>query len=223
MIKIENVVYPSVPQMKMVIMGARNSFCSRDKSDSQKVLRQNDQDILILGKDDLRLLERLSKYGDSEGKYLRMMHLIFDMTAPLYFWKQFDTYKVGTVSNSESTMHSITKKPFDISDFSLTSLTPFEDGYLPAKHIQLIINELEMYRVQYEKTHDRKWWNLIIELLPESYMQKRTIDMNYQVLKTMRDQRSNHKLKDWQEFIKFMENTVPYYYLTEIKRYGDDN
>lgn len=223
MIKIENLVVPSPEQMKMVILGARNSFSSREKSDSVNVINENGNDILIIGPEDKNLLMRLSHSSSAEGKFMRMMHLVFDMTAPLYFWKQFDTYKIGTVANSESTMHTISKNPIDISDFSVNldpiarpsiyfNNEPYIDYYEPEKALRQIVDTLEYYRKMFLETHNKMWWDLLIAMLPESYNQKRTIDINYQALLNIMLQRHGHKLPEWREFINTFL-TIPYSFL----------
>lgn len=214
MIEISNEVFPSSKYMKMVILGARNSYCSRDRSDSNKVVNMDGHDILMLGNADTELLQRLSKGNNAESKYLRMMHVIFDMKAPLYFWKQFDTYKIGTVSNSESTMHSLTKRPLELSDFSFPDLYPadsdidasMEDTWYST--IYLLNSLINIYN----ETKDKRIWQQLISLLPNGYMQKRTIDINYATLKAIYDQRKGHKLGEWKQFIDWIMD-IPYAFL----------
>jgi len=215
MIKISNEVFPSPEYMKMVILGARNSFCSRDRSDSTKVVKREKfakgNDILLLGSADMDLLSRLAKGNTAESKYLRMMHVIFDMSAPLYFWKQFDTYKIGTVSNSESTMHSLTKRPLTTEDFSI----PYgiADGETWYETIDMLNALIELYNLN----KDKQIWGQLISLLPSGYMQMRTIDISYATLKQIYNQRKGHKLGEWAQFINWMMD-IPYSGLI----FGDD-
>lgn len=215
MIKISNEVFPSPEYMKMVILGARNSFCSRDRSDSTRVVKREKSakgnDILLLGSADTDLLSRLAKGNTAESKYLRMMHVIFDMSAPLYFWKQFDTYKVGTVSNSESTMHSLTKHPLTIEDFS----TPY--GMADGEEWHEIIDMLNALMELYNLNKDKQIWGQLISMLPNGYNQMRTIDINYATLKQIYNQRKGHKLGEWAQFINWMMD-IPYAGLI----FGDD-
>lgn len=208
MIEISNAVYPSPEYMKMVVLGARNSYCSRDRSDSDKVATIDGVDVLMLGSSDTELLQRLSKGNSAESKYLRMMHVIFDMKAPLYFWKQFDTYKIGTVSNSESTMHSITKKHLDLSDFSFPDLYSEEDEGIWYSTLELLNTLID----EYNESKDKNIWQQLISILPNGYMQKRTIDINYAVLKSIYDQRKGHKLGEWKQFLDWIMD-IPYAFL----------
>lgn len=215
MIKISNEVFPSPEYMKMVILGARNSYCSRDRSDSTRVVKRekfaNGNDILLLGSADIDLLSRLAKGNTAESKYLRMMHVIFDMSAPLYFWKQFDTYKVGTVSNSESTMHSLTKRPLTAEDFSIP------DGMADGEEWHETIDMLNALMELYNLNKDKQVWGQLISLLPSGYNQMRTIDINYATLKQIYNQRKGHKLGEWAQFINWMMD-IPYAGLI----FGDD-
>lgn len=218
MIKIQNEVFPSPEYMKMVILGARNSYCSRDRSDSTRVVCRdklaNGNDILLLGSADIDLLSRLAKGNTAESKYLRMMHVIFDMSAPLYFWKQFDTYKIGTVSNSESTMHSLTKRPLTTEDFSIPDGEWLhETKYMLDEYIELFNECID----RYDLNKDKQVWGQLISLLPNGYMQMRTIDINYATLKQIYNQRKGHKLGEWAQFINWMMD-IPYSGLI----FGDD-
>lgn len=201
------------------IRGMRNSYDSWDKSDSvweddvqsdgYSVWKVGER-VYRLGNNDLELAARLSKLGSSESKFRRMIHVFCDIKAPLYWWKQFDTYKVGTVCLSTSTMHSITKRDFVIDDFSMNQYMSAEFG----NHMLSTINILNELRKRYLECEDPTWkkmyWSDIIQLLPESYNQLRTIDMNYEVLSHMVDDRLYHKLNEWQEFCRKMLANLPY-------------
>ena len=178
------------------IRGMRNPMNSWDRSDS---FRDND----IIGNNDLELMQKLSKAGNDHAKFLRMINVTCDITAPLYWWKEFDTYKVGTVANSCSTMHKIHEKELTLDDFSCEHL--INDSTLIE-----IVKELNCNRNKFIKTNDKDYWWQIIQLLPTSYNQKRTVQMNYQVLKNMYHSRKNHKLDEWREFCKWCE-TLPYF------------
>lgn len=158
----------------------------------------------VIGANDLDLMQRLIKGGPEHRKFLRYIHIQFDMTAPLYVWKEFDTYKIGTVANSTSTMHklastSITLDCFETDDFDGTYVNFVDDW----------ISHLETLRLKYLETKDKKYWKELIRWLPESWLQTRTIDLNYEVLRTIVHQRENHKLTEWHQFIDFV-HTLPY-------------
>ena len=160
---------------------------------------------VVLGDVDLKLMKSLSKAGDDHSKFLRMINVSMDVTAPLFWCKEFDTYKVGTVSNSCSTMHKIHSKKFTLDDFSHEQL---EGEWL--NDFYCLLWSLNHARDEYLKTKDKKYWWQMIQLLPTSYNQKRTIQLNYQVLKTMYHARKNHKLDEWREFCKWCE-LLPYF------------
>ena len=199
MIIIENT---HVDNIVRAVYSARNAMNSWDKSDS-------DWETDTLGKNDLNLARRLSKAGPDHGKFLRMINVTCDITAPVYWWKEFDTYKVGTVANSCSTMHKIHAKEFTLDDFSHEHL-----GYDGMKHLEETINLLNFYRDKFNDgtewngmTKKDFWWQMI-QLLPTSYNQKRTIQLNYQVLKNMYFARKSHKLDEWRDFCNWIE-TLP--------------
>lgn len=224
MIKIENVVLPSVEQWNAIIRGMRNPMNSWDKSDSYKTFISDDETMesadyqFFFGDDDLTLANRLACGGPVHAKYRRMIPVYIDITAPLYWWKEFDTYKVGTVANSCSTMHKIHSKEFDISDFSTEHLMPRS-----LDHILEIIDVLNDYRKLYisaeptmfasnkalSDTKKELWWQMI-QLLPSSYNQRRTVMLNYEVLRNIYISRRNHKLDEWIEFCKWIES-LPYF------------
>nr|DAG55791.1 MAG TPA: hypothetical protein [Caudoviricetes sp.] len=222
MIKIENVVLPSPEQWKALILGCRNPLNSWNRYDSKSV-----DGIIEIGENDLSLMNRLAKAGTDHRKFMRMITVYLDITAPLYWWKEFDTYKVGTVANSCSTMHKIADKEFTIDDFShehLLNMANNDAGdalFLnDANNIRvdsddllgLIINVLNYYRGRYIKTKDKRYWWQMIQLLPSSYNQKRTVMLNYEVLTNMYRSRHNHKLDEWREFCEWVKG-LPYSHL----------
>ncbi len=196
------------------IRGMRNPLNSWDKSDSEWYIDLNpvvDKGYEFrIGNNDLALMKKLSKAGSDHAKFLRMINVTVDITAPLYWWKEFDTYKVGTVANSCSTMHKITSKPIELSDFSI------DDFYLDDEEISLedmfinVVADCELLRKKYLETKDKRYWRGLIQLLPTSYNQKRTVQLNYQVLKSMYFSRRNHKLDEWHTLCEWMEN-LPYF------------
>lgn len=192
------------------IRGMRNPMNSWDKSDSGYkpvvVPPCNDTRIeYVIGENDLKLMKSLSKAGNDHSKFLRMINVTVDITAPLYWWKEFDTYKVGTVANSCSTMHKIHAKEFTLDDFSHEHLFEGSDSVLWA-----VINQLNFCRNGFLETKNKDYWWQMIQLLPTSYNQKRTVQLNYQVLKSMYFARKNHKLDEWREFCAWVE-TLPYF------------
>ena len=260
MIKIDNV---EVFGWEAAIRGMRNPLNSWDKGDTTYCYNYgNDcegcpaldwEDVcsvftegnitapVIVGENDLKLMKTLSKAGNDHGKFLRMINVTLDITAPLYWWKEFDTYKVGTVANSCSTMHKIHSKEFKIEDFSCEYLMSSddvecefygkeEDGeiYLPyykiktispLENLKQIVDTLNFFRNRYLVTATKpmkdeskrqelmkKYWWQMIQLLPSSYNQKRTVQLNYQVLKAMYFARKNHKLAEWRKFCEWVEN-----------------
>lgn len=205
------------------IRGMRNPMNSWDNSDSEhkRMTILNDESYLIftIGKNDLSLMKKLSKAGTDHGKFMRMINVTCDITAPLYWWKEYDTYKVGTVANSCSTMHKIQEEPFDIENFSIDDdirYMKFQQeviyGFeMPDDCIE--VNEcliplfvlLEQLQAKFNKTKDKKYWRALIQLLPSSYNQKRTVQLNYAVLKNMYHSRKNHKLDEWHDFCHWIE------------------
>ena len=169
-------------------------------------------DKFIVGKNDLDLMKSLAAAGNDHGKFLRMITVTVDLTAPLYWWKEFDTYKVGTVADSCSTMHKIHAKKFDRSDFSMEHLIPRMKEVM-----DVTIANLNACRGNFLETKDKTWWWQMIQLLPSSYNQKRTVQVNYAVLKNMYHARKNHKLDEWHEFCAWVES-LPYSELiTEVR------
>lgn len=228
MIKLENVVLDSPEQMEFIIEGMRNPMNSWEKSDSVFIEEDEYYDILgnsgpavgeenrsELGPDDLSLMQRLSNAGTEHRKYMRMMPVYVRITAPLYWWKEFDTYKVGTIANSCSTMHKIQEKEFTLDDFSHEHL-----DIRTRKILEETIKALNDYRYIYINYNpddfeikgcpSKKdiWWQLI-QLLPSSYNQTRNVMLNYEVLANIYRQRKNHKLDEWREFCEWIES-LPY-------------
>lgn len=222
MIKIGNVVLPHEKQWEAVIRGMRNPLNSWDKSDSKECRdlfygECNGECLpysngFIIGENDLDLMERLDKAGTEHRKFMRMITVYVDITAPLYWYKEFDTYKVGTVANSCSTMHKIAAKEFTLEDFSCEHLMDFEEKgrlkFSPLGTLQNTIDELNDCREAYLETKDKKYWWQLIQLLPSSYNQKRTVMLNYEVLTNMYHQRNNHKLDEWRTFCEWIK-TLP--------------
>ena len=220
MIKIEHVVCPSDDQMMFVIEGMRNAFNSWDKSDSamHSCTDTGVETGFHLGEVDNALMCKLARLGSDERKFMRQMPIMMRITAPLYWWKEFDTYKVGTVTNSCSTMHKIYEKEFTLDDFSTEHL---DDVSLDT--FNYIIAQIEYDRKLYLKTKVKpmkdeskraelmkKYWWQMIQLLPSSYNQKRTVMMNYEVLANIYESRKNHPLDEWS--VGFMEwiESLPY-------------
>ena len=202
MIKIENI---EVFGWEAAIRGMRNPMNSWDKSDS--IFNAGfGSNSTILGENDLKLMQSLVKAGTDHSKFMRMINVIMDITAPLYWWKEWDTYKVGTVANSCSTMHKIHSKEFTLEDFSHEHLFT-DDEALP--FLNHLISGLNFYRNKYIETKDKKYWWQIIQLLPSSYNQKRTVQLNYQVLRNIYFARRNHKLNEWHDFCRIIEE-LPY-------------
>ena len=194
-----NKVY--VMNLENAIRGARNPMNSWARSDSY--YDENGQ--YILGENDLSLAKRLRNAGTSDHrKYLRQVMLSVDITAPMYWWKEYDTYKVATVANSTSTMHKIHSKPFEIDDFSHDHLT--ENGL---KVLRVLVDEMEKIRLEYVETKDKALWYDLIQLLPSSYNQMRTCTLNYETLINIYKSRKHHKLDEWRSFCEWIE-TFPY-------------
>ena len=190
-----------VMNLENAIRGARNPMNSWARSDSY--YDENGQ--YILGENDLSLAKRLRNAGTSDHrKYLRQVMLSVDITAPMYWWKEYDTYKVATVANSTSTMHKIHSKPFEIEDFSHDHLT--ENGL---KVLRALVDEMEKIRLEYVETKDKALWYDLIQLLPSSYNQMRTCTLNYETLINIYKSRKHHKLDEWRSFCEWIE-TLPY-------------
>ena len=205
MIKIE---MTDVYGWEAAIRGMRNPLNSWDKTDSTfyPVYAQPGCCIPEIGYNDLSLMQRLAKAGDDHGKFARMIIVYVDITAPLYFWKEFDTYKVGTVANSCSTMHKIHARDLSLDDFSHEHLK--RDSL---EMLMRVIHGINEYRCEFTKDPNDKdcWWQLI-QMLPTSYNQKRTVMLNYQVLKNIYFARRHHKLDEWHTFCEWIEG-LPYF------------
>lgn len=235
--KFENVVLPSSEQWEAIIIGTRNPMNSWDKSDS-KFVEEIDFDPsdypcgVNLGNNDLDLMRRLAAGGPVHAKYRRMITVIVTITAPLYWWKEFDTYRVGVEKNSCSTMHKIHAKEFTIDDFSHEHLDSVSrDMFMQNDNNQpyffcsfedmlyIQIETLNRARKLYLETKDKKYWWQMIQLLPSSYNQKRTVMMNYEILANIYKSRRNHRLDEWSvEFIEFIKS-LPY---SELITYEDN-
>ena len=216
MIKIENVVLPTSEQWRAIILGMRNPMNSWEKSDSKYIAPRGGVRLPLVysvGPNDRALMMKLCNAGTDHRKFMRMITVYIDVTAPLYLFKEFDTYKVGTVANSCSTMHKVHAKEFTIEDFSHEHLMLYEvDGEICRDFkdtLECVIDDLNVARKLYLKTKDKKYWWQIIQLLPSSYNQKRTIMLNYEVLSNMYHSRKNHKLDEWRDFCSWVE-TLPY-------------
>ncbi len=197
MIKIEKT---SVMNMEGAIRGARNPLNSWDRMDSFYDSEGN----YVLGENDLSLAKKLCKAGSDHRKFIRQILVSVDITAPLYWWKEFDTYKVATVANSTSTMHKIHSKPFELDDFSHDHMT---DSAIAA--LERLMEYLEECRLKFVETKDKSNWYDIIQLLPASYNQTRTVTMNYENLLNMYFARRNHKLDEWHTYCDWIM-TLPY-------------
>lgn len=225
MIKIDNI---EVIGWAPAIRGMRNPMNSWEKSDSVygtywgKIDEHDcfDNDGFTIGQNDRDLMMKLRNAGTDHRKFMRMIIVYIDIIAPLYWWKEFDTYKVGTVANSCSTMHKIAAKEFTLEDFSHEHMVDVEgeaiefnntpgDYWNSIAILDVTIRVLNMYRQRYLETKDKKYWWQMIQLLPSSYNQKRTVMLNYEVLANMYKSRKDHKLDEWKDFCKMIEN-LPY-------------
>lgn len=190
----------SVMNFENAIRGARNPMNSWGRMDSHT----KPDGSFVFGSNDLDLAMRLAKAGSDHRKYLRMVFVSVDVTAPLYWWKEYDTYKVATVANSTSTMHKIHSKPFSMDDFSCDHMT---DG--TKKFMETVVAELENIRLRFKETKSKEDWYDMIQLLPSSYNQMRTCTFNYETLINIYRARKNHKLAEWHTFCDWIE-TLPY-------------
>lgn len=209
------------------IRGMRNPMNSWDKSDGKhwcETIVGHEVEYRDIGRNNLTLMKKLVKAGSDHAKFMRMINVTMDVTAPLYWWKEFDTYKVGTVANSCSTMHKIADKEFTLDDFSYEHLTP-----AAIATIRTVIERLNFARKEFLKgrkgsefgmpSAKEYWWDMI-QLLPSSYNQKRTVQLNYAVLRNMYHARRNHKLDEWRDFCSWVES-LPYAELITLG--GNDN
>ena len=207
MIKIENT---EVLGWEAAIRGMRNPMNSWNKADSfwthieDAETQETAKFEFFVGDNDLDLMKRLRNAGTDHRKFMRMFTVYVDLTAPLYWWKEFDTYKVGTVANSCSTMHKIHAREFELDDFSCDHL-----NFGSTAVLQTTINQLNACREVFVETKDKEWWWQMIQLLPSSYNQKRTVMLNYEVLANMYKSRKNHKLDEWHDLCHWIEG-LPY-------------
>lgn len=219
MLKIEKFVAPSPEQWEIVMEGMRNPMNSWDRMDSY-ITNVEDYETLetgnskfIMGDNDYDLAKRLRDGGSVHAKYRRMIPVFVTVTAPLYWWKEFDTYKVGTVANSCSTMHKIHEKEFTIEDFSCEHLKDSfgesHDCFSPLDILYDVIIMLNICREDYLKSKSKDDWDQMIQLLPSSYNQKRTVMLNYEVLANIYQSRKDHKLDEWHTFCHWIEE-LPY-------------
>lgn len=223
MIKFENVVLPSTEQWRAIITGMRNPLASWQRSDSY-VQFESPHDMsegnFVIGTNDHDLMMRLAKAGSEHAKYRRMIVVYVDITVPLLLWKQIDTYQIGVVKNSTSTMHKIHAKEFTLEDFSCEHLEDFDEPVRKDDNglcrfpwfktsLESTIDILNYARELYIKTKDKKYWRQMIDLLPSCYNQKRTVMMNYEVLANIYHQRKGHKLDEWKDFCDWIK-TLPY-------------
>ena len=197
MIKLERT---SVMNLENAMRGARNPMNSWSRMDSGYDQEGN----YVLGPNDLDLAVRLRKAGSDHRKFIRQIFVSVDITAPLYWWKEYDTYKVATVANSTSTMHRIHRKPFEQADFSCDRMTPDT-----ARFMETVVEQLEKIRKRYLETKSKEDWYDMIQLLPSSYNQMRTCSLNYETLVNIYYARRNHKLDEWHVFCGWIRN-LPY-------------
>ena len=213
MLKIEKYLVPNEEQWVMAIEGARNPMNSWDRIDSYVgIVNEADYELgyepiydFFLGNNDRKLMMQLAKAGTEHSKYRRMIPVWVTINAPLYWWKEADTYTVGKVQNSCSTMHKIHSKEFTLDDFSTEHMTPniLQNAFM------YIIYAMNDAREMFLETKDKKWWWQMIQLLPTSYNQKRTVFLNYEVLAKMYRERKNHKLDEWHTLCDWIK-TLPY-------------
>ena len=232
-----------VTGFEAALRGMRNPLESWDRSDSKYWLPnmyQDEYDEVVgedvmwspyhLGKNDIKLAEKLVDGGEPHRKFLRMIHVSVDITAPIYWWKEFDTYKIGTTANSTSTMHKLADTPITLECFENDDYEELEwddpEGFMENYNTSFVwdtlIDALESLRQAYNKTKDKKYWKELIRLLPESWLQTRTVDLNYEVIRTMYFWRKSHKLSEWLQFCAWVED-LPYSSLLLTDDYIDDD
>lgn len=192
---------PSVMNFENAVRGARNPMSSWDRMDSYT----EPDGTFVFGEKDLELAKRLCRAGSDHRKFIRQIFVSVDITAPMYWWKEFDTYKVGTTANSTSTMHKIHAKPFEMEDFSHEQLLPEAENTM-----KIVIDTLENLRLSYLANKNKSAWYSMIQLLPSSYHQTRTCTMSYENLTSMYYARKEHKLNEWREFSDWVR-TLPYF------------
>ena len=200
------------------IRGMRNPLESWNKSDSHYDIEEVmvDEEVVlergkyIIGSNDLQLAQTFIRAGSEHRKFLRQIFVAVDITAPLYFFKELDTYKVGTVANSTSTMHKLASTPITIDCFEMGDFTPLIDNFKIDLSWRTVVSYLEQLRQRYNETKDKRYWKELIRLLPESWLQKRTITMSYENILNMYRQRKNHKLAEWSKSFCDWVKTLPY-------------
>ncbi len=224
MLKIEKTVLPSPEQWEIIIEGMRNPMNSWDKMDSANtIMNPGDVELgyepiyeFIVGENDHKLMTSLAKGGAVHAKYRRMIPVMFTVTAPTFWWIEFDTYKVGTVRNSCSKMHKIHAEPFTLDNFSHEGLDEVPEAMLTMHDV---VVTLEYLRKMFNQTQEKKYWRALIELLPHGYNMKATISLNYEVLVNIYHSRKNHKVVEWHVFCDWIKQ-LPY---SELITGGDFN
>ena len=212
MLKIEKTVLPSPEQWEIIIEGMRNPMNSWDKSASYKTHIEDPETLetadfeFFVGDADHKLMTQLAKGGAVHAKYRRMIPVMFTVSAPTFWWIEFDTYKIGTVRNSCSKMHKIHVEPFTMNNFSHEGLDAVPEAL---DVLDAVITALEYLRKKFNRTQEKRYWRALIELLPHGYMMKATISLNYEVLVNIYHSRKNHKLDEWHVFCDWIE-TLPY-------------
>jgi len=210
MLEIIKTVLPSPEQWEIIIEGMRNPMNSWDKSDSDFGYIEKPgygiQGYVDMGLNDYGLMKRLAKGGPVHGKYRRMIPVMFTVTAPTFWWIEFDTYKVGTVRNSCSKMHKIHVEPFTLDNFAHEGCDEVPEAMETLKNT---IERLEWLRQRFNKTQEKRYWRALLELLPHGYMMKATISLNYEVLHNIYHGRRNHKVVEWHTFCDWIEQ-LPY-------------
>lgn len=222
MVEVGNV---SRVDFEAAIRGMRNSWSSHDKSDSgwQRELVEigeyyaETKEVFVVGAEDFKLMKKLVRAGSDHAKFMRQITLSIDINAPLYWWKQFDTYKVGTTTNSESTMHTINRVGFfDENDNLIKNMFSYNYDFIKKdltydekENFEYMHTLLEDLRIKYNETKDKRYWDLLIALLPSGFNQMRTTTLNYAVLSSIYHSRKHHKLSEWHEFCDWIE-TLPY-------------
>lgn len=211
--------HTEVMNFEGALRGMRNPMNSWNKSDSKYDWAYGEVPAFVIGENDMNLARRLIAGGGEHRKFLRQIFVSVDITAPLYWWKEFDTYKVGTTANSTSTMHKLASTPitlecFETDDYQDTIIDeinhdPWTNKLKVEQHVEDIIQFLEHLRRLYNETKDKRYWKELIRWLPESWLQTRTITMNYENLRNMYHQRENHKLTEWHSFCRWVES-LPY-------------
>ncbi len=201
----------SVYNIYNAILGARNPMNSWSKSDSVFKGYNGKIENTLIGEKDLELMQKLIKAGSEHRKFMRQIFVSVDVTAPLYWWKEFDTYKVGTVANSTSTMHKLASTPITMDCFEMGDFAELIGENYSSKWIwEGLITQLEDLRDRYNETKDKRYWKELVRLLPESWLQKRTVTMSYENVYAMINQRRTHKLSEWsKDFIEWTR-TLPY-------------